>query len=160
MSYVTSRQGGGYQWNQGSIAGGTLLWIKGAGFAPNKLDLFSTTSSINTVYLVNNYSIYDCKMRDEEVTETQLACYTSPMPEGVYQVRIYVNEYLIPLSSYANINSSRFYALQSNTPSIVTIRPTTGLPQRLVTLTGDFKTKCYTTDMDGCYVDSAALISR
>lgn len=109
---------------------------------------------------MNNYGIYDCKIRDEEVTETQLACYTSPMPEGAYQVRIYVNDYLIPLSSYSNTVATTFYASPTNTPYITTISPVTGLPQRLVTLTGDFKTNCYTTDVDGCYADSAALISR
>ena len=160
VSYIGSRRDGAYPRNWGSIEGGTLLWIRGTGFAPNRFDLFSSVSSTNTVYLVRNYSIYECIVRDEETTETQLACYTLPMPEGSYHVRIYVNDYLIPFSSYLNGINGTFYASLNNTPVISTISPVTGLPQRLVTLTGDFKANCYTTDVVGCNLDNVTRISR
>jgi hypothetical protein len=89
----------------------------------------------------------------EKVTETQLACYTPPMPAGQYAVRVRVNGNLISPSLI-------FIAYATNTPQITQISPAAGLPGRLVSLSGDFKSKCYLRETEDCSGENIPLISR
>ncbi|CAM4982186.1 unnamed protein product [Rotaria socialis] len=50
--------------------------------------------------------------------------------------------------------------VQSNTPYITKIIPASGLPQRLVTLYGDFKSRCYLREFEGCSEKNSPVISR
>jgi hypothetical protein len=160
VNYVTTVKGGGYYQNTGSIAGGTLLWIKGNGFASNGFSTQPSTATTNVVQLVQDNNIYDCNIHPEEVSDTQLACYTPAMPPGSYLVRIYVNGYLIPLTQYTNLPAAQFISSASYTPTITGITPATGFPQRLLSLSGDFKSQCYSQDVTGCSSDNTPLISR
>jgi hypothetical protein len=160
ISYVTTRKAGPSSLTVGSIEGGTMLWIYGNRFAPNGFNSLPSVSNTNTVQLVNGYSVYDCEMHNDKVTTTQLTCYAPAMPEGAYQVRVYVNNNLIPLYQYIDKNIAIFLPLLSNTPVISGIQPQTGTPQTLITLSGSFDTSCYSRDIDGCSQDNNPLISR
>ncbi|CAF3954248.1 unnamed protein product [Rotaria sp. Silwood2] len=158
--YVTTRKGGSSNVKDGSIQGGTMIWIYGNRFADNGFRLLPSVSNTNTVQLVSGYSIYDCEMHNDKVTSTQLTCYASAMPESVYQIRVYVNNNLIPLYQYIDINRATFIPSLSYTPIISGIQPQTGTPQTLITISGLFRTACYSRDIDGCAQDNNPLISR
>lgn len=53
-----------------------------------------------------------------------------------------------------------FRATENNTPKIYALNPISGPPGTLVKITGDFKTSCYTRDVDSCGDDSGQRISR
>ena len=148
------------QQRNGSTEGGTLLWVYGTGFAPNEFSLVPSRVTSNTIQLARGNSTYACEMQIEKGTDTQLACYTPPMPPGVYQVLVFVQGTPVPLSQYSSPSSATFVATGSNTPQITSISPASGFPQRLVSLGGHFKTQCYLRDMIGCSEANVSVISR
>jgi hypothetical protein len=152
--------GGTQQQRSGSTEGGTLLWIYGTGFAENAFSMVPSTETSNAVQLVRGNDVYGCTMQIETSTDTQLTCYTPSMPAGEYQVQVYVEGNLVPLSQYSSPNLTTFIATSSNTPQITNISPASGLPQRLVSLNGDFKTQCYLRDTEGCSDADVSVISR
>lgn len=158
--YVTTRKAGPSSLKDGSLQGGTMLWIYGNRFAPNSFSFYPSASNANIVQLVNGYSVYNCEMHNDKVTTTQLTCYVPSMPESVYQIRVYVNNNLIPLYQYMDKNSATFIPSLSYTPIINNIQPQTGTPQTLIGLSGKFYTACYSRDIDGCAQDNNPLISR
>ncbi|CAF3664415.1 unnamed protein product [Rotaria sordida] len=160
INYATTRKGGSSNLKDGSIQGGTMIWIYGYRFADNGFSLLPSISNTNIVQLVSDYSISDCEMHNDKVTSTQLTCYTPAMPEGVYQIRVYVNNNLIPLYQYIDINRATFIPSLSYTPIISGIQPQIGTPQTLITISGLFRTACYSRDIDGCAQDNNPLISR
>lgn len=160
VSYVTVRKDGPWTQNSGSTQGGTMVWIYGRRFAENSFSSVPSSSSSNTVQLVDGYSVYACEMHNDKTTNTQLTCYVPALPESVYQVRVYVNGQLIPLYQYENPIRATFAPMLSQTPLINGIYPQSGTPQTLIQMSGDFKTTCYSRDVEGCAQDNNPLISR
>ena len=154
---ATTVRGGSQQQNFGSTEGGSLLWVYGTGFAPNVYSEVPSTTTVNAVQLTAGSTSYDCRMYAEIVTESQLACYTPPMPAGQYQVTVTVNGSLASPSPWSSIT---FISSIDNTPRIAQISPAAGLPGRLVSLSGDFKSGCYLRDTEGCSGEDIPLISR
>lgn len=137
-----------------------MLWIYGNRFAQNGFSALPSTSTTNAVQLTDGYSVFDCEMHTDKVTNTQLTCYTPEMPQSFYHVRVYVNGYLIPLYQYYDSMQATFIPMVSQTPTITNISPQTGPPQTLITLSGAFQTACYSRDQVGCSDDNDPLISR
>lgn len=82
------------------------------------------------------------------------------MPEGTYTVRVKVNGNLIPLQQYINVDNADIRVADWTTPKLTSVQPISAPPGSMVTLSGDFKTLCYTRDEDSCADDSGARISR
>lgn len=158
--YITTRKAGSSGLNDGSFQGGTMIWIYGNRFAENTFNSLPSASSSNIVKLVDQYSVYDCEMHNDKVTNTQLTCYAPALPESVYQIRVYVNNQLIPLYQYVDKSYALFVPTLDNTPTITGIVPQSGTPQTIITLMGSFKTACYSRDIEGCAQDNNPLISR
>ncbi|CAM4931088.1 unnamed protein product, partial [Rotaria socialis] len=158
--YSTVRKGGYWTLNSGSTQGGTMIWIHGNRFAQNGFNSVPSIINTNTVQLVDGYSVYDCEMHNDKITNTQLTCYAPILSEGYYQIRVYVNGYLIPLYQYYDSRQASFTPMLSHTPIITSITPQSGTPQSLIELAGSFKTACYSRDVDGCAQDNNPLISR
>lgn len=137
-----------------------MIWIYGNRFAQNGFSTVPSAANANTVQLVDGYSVYNCEMHNDKTTNTQLTCYAPALPEGAYQIRVYVNDYLIPLYQYYDPNRALFISSLSQTPTITGISPQSGTPQSLISLTGAFQTACYSRDVDGCAQDNNPLISR
>ena len=152
--------GGTRQQRNGSTEGGTLLWVYGTGFAQNAFSTEPSSETSNNIQLVRGNDVFNCEMQIEKGTDTQLTCYTPAMPAGEYQIQVYVQGNLIPLNQYSSPSSTTFRAVPTNTPQITNIAPTSGLPQRLVSLNGDFKTQCYLRDTMDCSGDNVSVISR
>lgn len=157
VSHATTIRRGTRAQNFGSTEGGNLLWVYGTGFAPNVFREVPTASTPNSVELMRGDASYECRMYSEKVTETQLACYTPSMPAGQYQVRVRVNGNLIPPSQS---NSPTFISSITNAPQITQISPVAGLPGRLVSLSGNFKSRCYLRETEGCSAENIPFISR
>ncbi|CAF4278058.1 unnamed protein product, partial [Rotaria magnacalcarata] len=158
--YTTVRKGGPWTQNYGSTQGGTMLWIYGKRFAQRGFNTVPSTATTNAIQLVDGYSVYNCTMHDDKVTDSQLTCYTLKMPEGVYQIRVYVNNNLIPLYQYYDKKRATFAPMSSQTPIITGATPTTAPPRSLLSLSGSFKSSCFSRDTDGCSMDNNPLISR
>lgn len=158
--YTTVRKAGSWTQNAGSTQGGTMIWIYGNRFAQNGFDSVPSVVNSNTVQLVDGYAVYDCEMHNDKTTNTQLTCYAPMLPEGVYQIRVYVNGNLVPLYQYYAANRGLFISSPSQTPTITGISPQTGTPQSLISLSGAFQTSCYSRDIEGCSQDNNPLISR
>lgn len=144
----------------GSTEGGTLLWVFGSGFAPNEFSMTPSDTKPNEVKLVRGSSSYDCSIMGERMSDTQIACYTPPTPPGSYQVRVYVDNVIIPLSQHSSIAATTYESSLSNTPIIHNISPASGPARRLVTLEGDLKSKCYLRDERECLEPDAPFITR
>ncbi|CAF4003686.1 unnamed protein product, partial [Rotaria magnacalcarata] len=160
VSYVTTAKGGTSSQRNGSTEGGTLLWVYGTGFARTTFSTEPSDDASNSVKLVNGSNSYACNLQSETGTETQLACYTTRVPVGDYLAQVYVQGRPIPLSQYSNPSIATFLARSNNTPQISVISPASGKPQRMVSLSGDFKTNCYLHDDDGCRESNVSVISR
>lgn len=160
VSYATTIRRGTQQQRNGSIEGGTLLWVYGTGFAPNEFSLEPTRETPNEIKLIRGGVTYDCMMHMEKCTDTQLACYTPRLSAGDYQVRVSVQGTLIPLTQHSSPNAAIFTASTTNTPQITNISPGYGLPGRLISLEGDFKTKCFLREGEGCTEGNVPVISR
>ncbi|CAF3612100.1 unnamed protein product, partial [Rotaria socialis] len=96
VSYATTLRDGNPQQNAGSTEGGTLLWIYGTGFAENHFSMLSSTETSNAVQLTQGNDVYECRMHIEKVTNTQLTCYTPPLPRDQYLVRVIVKRHFNP----------------------------------------------------------------
>nr|ACD54600.1 fibrocystin-like protein [Adineta vaga] len=144
----------------GSTNGGTDLWIRGIGFVPSAFNGISSSNTNYKVQFVNNYTVYDCIVYTDGITDTRLPCYTTAMPVDRYLVRVYVNNSLIPLTQYPSLYYAYFNSSQMYTPMITGISSITRLSQRLISVSGDFKTKCYSRDTNECLPDNIPIISR
>lgn len=158
--YSTVRKSGPWAQNSGSTQGGTMLWIYGNRFAQSGFNTVPSITNTNVVKLVDGYSVYNCTIHEDKVTNTQLTCYTPKMPEGVYQIRVYVNGNLIPLYQYYDTKRATFAPASSQTPVISGITPLTAPPRSMISLSGSFQSPCFSRDMDGCSQDNNPLISR
>ena len=65
------------------------------------------------------------------------------MNAGTYLVRVKVNGNLIPLYQYTAIGNSYIQVLDAYTPKITSITPTSGLPDSMIYIAGDFKVRFY-----------------
>ena len=146
----------------GSTQGGTFVWIYGDGFLRPTFQSTPSDVILNRVQFYRPYEnqIYDCLMYPAEITTTQLTCSTPAMPEGYYQIRIYVNETLLDSSVYRRPGVTVFQSSPWYTPLITNISSVTGVPGRILTINGDFKTSCYSREIPECASDSVSLISR
>ena len=160
VSFATTVKRGTPQRRNGSTEGGTLLWVYGTGFAPNEFSLEPTTETSNEIKLIRGSTTYECLMQTEKCTDTQLACVTPKLSPGDYQVQISVQGNLVPLLQYSSPSAAVFTASARNTPQITSISPGSGLPGRLVSLGGDFKTQCFLREGEGCSEDNVPVISR
>lgn len=73
---VTTRKNGSPSTNQGSLNGGTLVWISGKRFANNLFSFNPTSATSNEVLLTNGLTSYTCTLHTDKVTESQVTCYT------------------------------------------------------------------------------------
>ena len=82
------------------------------------------------------------------------------MNEGTYLVQIIVEGNIIPIYQYTNIDNAKIVVSDKSTPRINEITPFSGIPGTFVEIKGDFKTFCFTRDVDECADDSGARITR
>ena len=114
----------------------------------------------NQVILTNAFSSYPCEIHPDSTTTTQITCFTPAMVAGEYRVKVIVQGHIVPSYQYTNLANAKINVNLASTPVISGFSPSVALPGSFVNITGDFKTFCYTRDVDGCSDDSGARITR
>ncbi|XP_030644362.1 PKHD1 like 1, tandem duplicate 1 [Chanos chanos] len=133
----------------GSVNGATRLTIEGEGFAQeSQFSLNADNADFgNSVVLVSSTRSIPCDVERDSTHSNQIMCYTRPLPQDDYLVRVSVDGVPIPESNICNGDFRpywcSFYPRWYRTPTIQSISPVTGLPGTLVTLRGRIYTDVY-----------------
>ncbi|XP_078395885.1 PKHD1 like 1, tandem duplicate 1 [Cetorhinus maximus] len=124
----------------GSINGATRLTIKGRGFSGGEqFDYTSASEKLgNSVQLLSETSSIPCEVERDSSHQTQIVCYTRPLPEDSYHVLVSVDGVPIDHNNRMNFNAEDHY-----TPTIDEISPVSGLPGQLITIRGNIFTDIY-----------------
>ncbi|XP_067888793.1 PKHD1 like 1, tandem duplicate 1 [Heterodontus francisci] len=124
----------------GSKNGATRLTIKGQGFSGEKqFDFRAANEKLGTsVQLLSETRSIPCDVEQDSSHETQVICYTRPLPEDSYHVVVSVDGFPIDGSNTMIFKSQRYY-----TPTIDGISPVSGLPGQLITIRGSIFTDIY-----------------
>uniref|UniRef100_UPI00398F2CC2 PKHD1 like 1, tandem duplicate 1 n=1 Tax=Pristiophorus japonicus TaxID=55135 RepID=UPI00398F2CC2 len=128
----------------GSKNGATRLTIKGQGFSgENQFNYGAGNEKLgNSVQLVSETRSIPCDVEKDSSHETQIICYTRPLPEDTYHPVVSVDG--VPID---DSNRMTFYIRDYNTPTIVEISPVSGLPGQLITIRGRIFTDIYGSDI-------------
>ncbi|XP_053322520.1 fibrocystin-L [Spea bombifrons] len=134
----------------GSVNGAVRITIKGQGFAEaNQFNYGDGSDNLgNSVLLVSAVSSIPCDVEKDASHATQITCYTRPMPEGSYVVRVSVDGYPVEDTNTCggklqDYNNCVFQAFLYITPVISSISPLTGTPGSMVTIRGRIFTDVY-----------------
>ncbi|XP_051879473.1 PKHD1 like 1, tandem duplicate 1 [Pristis pectinata] len=125
--------------HHGSQNGATRLTIKGQGFSgENQFDFGAEDEKLgNSVHLVSETRSIPCDVERDSSHETQIVCYTRPLPIDRYVVKVSVDG--VPA-----VNKwISYFARSYNTPTIEEISPMSGLPGQLITIRGNILTDVY-----------------
>nr|XP_057923701.1 growth/differentiation factor 8 [Doryrhamphus excisus] len=133
----------------GSTAGATRLTLTGDGFAQERqFQLYPKDNMFgNHVMLVSNTRSIPCDVERDSTHDSQILCYTRPMPSDHYVVRVSVDG--VPVRDENICNGvykpyhCSFYTRWYRTPTITSLSPVSGPPQTLVTLRGQIFTDVY-----------------
>ncbi|XP_072425699.1 fibrocystin-L-like [Chiloscyllium punctatum] len=124
----------------GSVNGATRLTIKGKGFLkPRPFDFTGGNGQLgNKVQLLSESRSIPCDVEKDSSHETQIICYTRPLPKDSYQVVVSVDGVPINANKMMVFKSEDHY-----TPTIERISPLSGLPGQLIDISGDIFTDIY-----------------
>nr|XP_045000409.1 fibrocystin-L [Jaculus jaculus] len=133
----------------GSINGATRLTIRGEGFSQaNQFNYGVDNAKLgNSVQLVSSFQSIICDVEKDSSHSTQITCYTRPMPEDSYTVRVSVDG--VPVAENntchgpANRWACSFSAKPFRTPTIQSITPLSGAPGTIITIQGRIFTDVY-----------------
>ncbi|XP_040289774.1 fibrocystin-L-like [Bufo bufo] len=134
--------------NDGSVNGATRITITGRGFAEaNQFNYGDGNDNLgNSVQLVSSTLSIPCDVEKDASHATQITCYTRPMPEGSYMVKVTVDGVpAISTNCYAYYYYwwCMFNPRMYNTPRINSIAPVSGTPGSMITITGRIFTDVY-----------------
>ncbi|XP_012578380.1 PREDICTED: fibrocystin-L [Condylura cristata] len=133
----------------GSINGATRLTIKGEGFAQaNEFNYGADDAELgNSVQLVSSFRSISCDVEKDSSHSTQIICYTRPMPEDSYTVRVSVDGVPVTENStckgHISSQACSFHTKSFRTPTIRSITPLSGTPGTLITIQGRTFTDVY-----------------
>uniref|UniRef100_A0A6I8N1M6 Fibrocystin-L n=1 Tax=Ornithorhynchus anatinus TaxID=9258 RepID=A0A6I8N1M6_ORNAN len=133
----------------GSINGATRLTIKGEGFAQGNQFNYGVDNELlgNSVHLVSEIRSIPCDVEKDASHATQIICYTRPMPEDTYIVQVIVDGVPVVDNNICKglINNWKcsFSAKLFRTPTIMSIKPSSGLPGAVITIHGRIFTDVY-----------------
>ncbi|XP_044191170.1 PKHD1 like 1, tandem duplicate 1 [Thunnus albacares] len=135
--------------HRGSSNGATRLTISGEGFAQERQFQLNPQDDTfgNRVTLVSDKLSVPCDVERDSTHSNQIMCYTRPMPNGQYVVRVSVDGVPIPDSKICNGDHKPYhcsiYTVWYRTPSIYSLSPVSGPPGTVVTLHGRIFTDVY-----------------
>uniref|UniRef100_A0A3Q3MZ19 PA14 domain-containing protein n=1 Tax=Labrus bergylta TaxID=56723 RepID=A0A3Q3MZ19_9LABR len=127
--------------HSGSSMGATKITIHGADFAvANQVQLNPNEESGNRVTLVSDKMSVICDVERDSTHRNQIMCYTRPLPNDRYYVRVTVNGKPVPDNKlcYGSPNSywCGFTVVWYTTPSVNVMTPKSGHPGSLVNMSG------------------------
>ncbi|XP_078071648.1 PKHD1 like 1, tandem duplicate 1 [Mustelus asterias] len=126
--------------NHGGTNGATRLTIKGQGLPGQEpFDYTAAGEKLGvSVQLLTETSSIPCDVEKDSSHQTQIICYTRPLPEDRYQVLVNVDG--VPID---DLNRITYTARDYHTPTIKEISPVSGLPGQLITIRGNIFTDIY-----------------
>ncbi|XP_033493349.2 PKHD1 like 1, tandem duplicate 1 [Epinephelus lanceolatus] len=133
----------------GSANGATHVVIDGDGFAQeNQFQLNPADDTFgNRVTFVSDTRTIPCDVERDSTHGNRITCYTRPMPNDHYMVRVSVDGVPIPNSNLCNgvpnSGSCSFYTVWYRTPTITKLSPLSGPPGTVVTVRGRIYTNVY-----------------
>ncbi|CAL1525942.1 unnamed protein product [Lymnaea stagnalis] len=128
----------------GSQNGGTRITVTGENFARNYFNYGTGNDNLGSKVSLAALTTYDCDLHPDGSHETQVTCYTRPMPEGTYKVKVSVDGESVLDNNYcANSDDCEFTVSDACTPTIETISPTSGLPGDFIEIYGNIITSKY-----------------
>nr|XP_032810523.1 fibrocystin-L isoform X1 [Petromyzon marinus] len=133
----------------GSLNGATRLTISGTGFAQESQVSFGDGDSQlgNAVFLVSWRHAVPCDVEKDSSHENIIICYTRPLLEDQYSVRVTVDSVPIRKQDICKGVHKKwectFNTKMWKTPYIESISPTSGPPGTVVTLRGNVFTSVY-----------------
>ncbi|XP_078254550.1 PKHD1 like 1, tandem duplicate 1 [Rhinoraja longicauda] len=125
----------------GGRNGATRLTIRGEGFSgENQFDYGAGNEELgNQVQLVSETRSIPCDVERDSSHETQIVCYTRPLPIDSYYVVVSVDG--------VEVNKRFAYDVRDHyTPTIEEISPKSGLPGQLITIRGKIITDVYSSN--------------
>ncbi|CAE1288594.1 unnamed protein product [Acanthosepion pharaonis] len=125
----------------GGSNGGVLLTLKGRGFAKNQFTFGTGNEHLgNKVVLTSESKTFPCDIHPDGNTETQITCYTRPMPQGRYYIRISVDGELIPDANICggrlDSSSCTHQVWNHYTPLLNELKTISGPPGSMVKIVG------------------------
>ncbi|XP_069815730.1 fibrocystin-L-like [Dendropsophus ebraccatus] len=134
-----------------SLNGGTKVTIRGYGFADaNQFNYGDGNSNLgNSVQFVSSTLSFPCDVEKVSSHATQIICYTRPMPEAYYTVRVSVDGVPVDPSNICNGYGYWWWSMCGiqaatwTTPTINSITPSSGRPGSLITIKGKTYTDAY-----------------
>ncbi|KAK3716577.1 hypothetical protein RRG08_039372 [Elysia crispata] len=139
----------------GSINGGTRITISGSNFARNQFNFGAGNEHLGSKVKMVNLGIFDCDIHPDGSHETQIMCYTRPMPVGEYTIKVSVDGEDVDESNYcSNAANCIFTVSEDHTPTIVAVSPRTGMPGTFIEVTGDIITTRYGSNEPDVEADS------
>ncbi|GFN92114.1 fibrocystin-l, partial [Plakobranchus ocellatus] len=129
----------------GSINGGTRITVLGRNFARNQFNFGTGNEHLGSKVKMVSLTIHDCDIHPDGSHETQIMCYTQPMAEGEYTIKVSVDGEDVDESNYCSSNSANciFTVSADHTPTIDSVVPRTGLPGVFLDVTGNIITTKY-----------------
>lgn len=136
----------------GGSNGGVLLTLIGKNFAKNQFNFGSGNEHLgNKVVLASDTKTFPCDIHPDGNTETQITCYTRPMPQDHYYIRISVDGELIPDANMcggrAKSSACSHKVLNHYTPILNELSSISGPPGSAVKISGRIFTTRYGSNL-------------
>ncbi|GFN92109.1 fibrocystin-l [Plakobranchus ocellatus] len=143
----------------GSINGGTRITIFGRNFARNQFNFGKGNEHLGSKVKMVSLTIHDCDIHPDGSHETQIMCYTQPMAEGEYTIKVSVDGKDVDENNYCSRNSAFciFTVSARQTPTIASVMPRSGLPGTFLVVRGNIITTKYGSNEPN---DGADIILR
>ncbi|XP_012942613.1 fibrocystin-L [Aplysia californica] len=128
----------------GSLNGGTRITVYGKNFARNFFNFGAGNENLGSRVRLSGLVSHDCDLHPDGSHETQIMCYTQPMAAGQYDVKVSVDGEDVLDSKYcSNEDDCKFTVSDGCTPTIDSIKPTSGMPGAFLEITGNIITTKY-----------------
>ncbi|RUS86318.1 hypothetical protein EGW08_005903, partial [Elysia chlorotica] len=139
----------------GSINGGTRVTISGSNFARNQFNFGAGNEHLGSKVKMVSLEIFECDIHPDGSHETQITCYTRPMPIGEYTIKVSVDGEDVDESNYCSDAANCIFTVsQDHTPTIVSVSPRTGMPGTFLEVKGNIITSRYASNEPDVEADS------
>ncbi|XP_063307204.1 fibrocystin-L-like [Pelobates fuscus] len=131
--------------NTGGVNGATRVTLRGQGFAEaNQFNYGDGNTKLgNIVQFVSTTLSIPCDVEKDASHSTLITCYTRPMPEGRYALKVSVDGVAVTDKNLCWGWGCFFYAYLYYTPRIYSMTPQSGPPGTLITIRGTIITDVY-----------------
>ncbi|KAK7010427.1 fibrocystin-L, partial [Biomphalaria glabrata] len=129
---------------KGSRNGGTRITVKGVNFSKSYFSFGQGNENLGSKVWLTSLTSYPCDIHPDGSHQSQITCYTVPMPVGKYTIKVSVDGVDVMETDYCPLTTDcQFTVTDANTPTIDMIRPASGLPGAFLEVSGTLVTTRY-----------------